>query len=118
MGKTELTHAEMIFRDEIGQKATVTREQLSAEAAEFPNARLLELGISLNPNPEVLEYKGSAAVHIYQSPILEQIFFASQTSPLVVRRCPEILAAKAFDDLLREMKETYGHKVGKLRSGF
>jgi hypothetical protein len=118
MGKEEITHEEMIFRDEIGQKATVSREELGPEAAENPNRKLCELGIGLNPKPETLEYKGSAAVHIYQSPILKQLFFVSQTQPLDLYRCPEMLATKAFDDLLGTLKEMYGRKRPKLRSGF
>lgn len=118
MGKEELSHEEMVFRDSIGQKATVTREQMGDEQAANPNRALAGLGLSLNPKAETLEYKGSAAVHIYQSPVLKQLFFISQTQPLALYRCPEMLASRAFDDLLREMKTMYGHKVGKLRSGF
>ncbi len=94
------------------------RETMQADKAAAPNRKLCDLGLEMNPVPASLTYKGSAAVHIYQSELLEQIFFISQTQPLDLYRCNERVAAKAFDDLLGAMKEMFGHKRPKLRSGF
>lgn len=121
MGKHELTHKDLIFRDEMGQKATVERSELGGEAAEAPNRTLTELGQALQsvqPHMVNYTYLGSAAVHIYFNALIEQLDFISQTDPLVQQNCPERIAAKAFDDLLRSMKAVYGRKHGKLRSGF
>lgn len=118
MGKDDISHKEQLFRTEVGQRATIQRETLPAEQAAQPNRKLCDLGLALNPIEANLAYMGSAAVHIYWNATLQQVFFVSQTSPLELYRCPEILASKAFDDLLRTMKTMYGHRVGKLRSGF
>jgi hypothetical protein len=64
------------------------------------------------------KYFGSAAIHIFGHEELKQLFFVSQTQPLALYRCPEPLAAKGFDDLVQTMKEMYGHRRAKLRSGF
>jgi hypothetical protein len=121
MGKSDISHKEMIFRDAIGQKATVEREQATVEEATRPNQLLHDLGATLQgmrPHMQNYRYMGSAAVHIFYNEVLEQVDFISQTAPLDMQGCPEILAAKAFDDLLGTMKEMYGHKRSKLRSGF
>jgi hypothetical protein len=116
------SHSHMVFRDSIGQKATVQREQMGAETAAKPNRALADLGLSFQADPKnklgAYRYLGSAAVHIYVHEVLGQIDFVSQAQPLLLYRCPENLAAKAFDDLLREMKAAYGKKHGRLRSGF
>lgn len=118
MAKHEFTDKEKLFRTQIGQAATVQRETVSEDKASGPNRVLCDLGLSLNPISKSLTYMGSAAVHIYWNATLEQVFFASQTQPLELYRCPELLASKAFDDLLGTMKEMFGHKRTKLRSGF
>lgn len=121
MGKHEINDKEKIFRDSIGQKADVAREELNAEAAQIPNRMLCDLGLKfqeLDHELKYLKYHGSAAVHIYASEIMNKITFVSQADGLVLYRCPEIMAGKAFDDLLRRMKAAYGRTQGKLRSGF
>lgn len=118
MGKHNLTNKEKTFTTQIGQAATISRETLPADKAAGPNRKLVDLGIELNPLPKNLAYMGSASIHIYWNQTLQQVFFASQVQPLELYRCPEILASKAFDDLLGVMKEMYGHKRGRLRSGF
>jgi len=119
MSKIDISHQQMIFRDSIGQKATVQRETLGASAAETPNRKLSELGRDLNPLPDTnLRYMGSAAVHIFYHAGMSQVYFVSQSDPLIQNQCPEDLASKGFDDLLRQMKETYGKRHGRLRSGF
>lgn len=118
MAKHRLTHQEETFRTQIGQKAVVHRETVPQDKAAIPNRKLCDLGLSLNPVPQNLTYMGSAAVHIYWNDTLKQVFFISQTQPLDLYKCPELLAAKSFDDLLGTMKEMYGKKRPKLRSGF
>lgn len=114
-------HENLKFRTDMGIHATVQRHQMEADAATVPNRRLIDLGLSF---PEVVphlkhyRYFGSAAVHIYFNETLRQLDFISQTRPLDLYRCPQPLAAKAFDDLVGEMKQMYGTRRGKLRSGF
>ena len=121
MGKHDITDKEKIFRDAVGQKAEVAREELGAERAQIPNRMLCDLGLKfqeIDPALKHYSYLGSAAVHIFAHDLLNSLVFASQADPLILYRCPEPLAAKAFDDLLRRMKLTYGKGHGKLRSGF
>ena len=109
-------HDEQTFLTEIGSKATVQRIVVPKEGAAKPNRALCDLGLECQP--EHTTYMGSAAVHVYMNEILQQLFFVSQTDPLALYKCPEPLAAKAFDDLLGTMKQMYGHRRGRLRSGF
>ncbi len=121
MGKHEISNKTKVFRDGIGQKATVHREQVGVEKASIPNRALCDLGLSIQEMDEQMKhyrYMGSAAVHVYFNEILGHIGFVSQANPLVLYRCPEELATRAFDDLLREMKAAYGKRQSKLRSGF
>ena len=115
---SDLNDKEKLFRTQIGQAATVQRKQVGAEMAAIPNRKLADLGLSINPLPDNLDYRGSAAVHVYWNATLQQVFFISQTQPLDLYRCPEPLAQKAFDDLLKQLKTMYGHRPGRLRSGF
>ena len=115
----DITHNGMKFRDAIGQKATIQRTTMGGSAASTPNRLLCDLGLSVHPLPNTeTKYFGSAAVHIFGHEELKQLFFISQVQPLLLYRCPEPLAAKGFDDLLNTMKEFYGHRRPKLRSGF
>lgn len=122
MGKEDITNQQRIFRDAVGQKATVRRETASAEAAAPANRALADLGLMLQKEPKLrlerYRYLGSAAVHIYANDTLGLLDLVSQAQPLVLYRCPEDVAAKAIEDLIREMKAAYGRKHGKLRSGF
>lgn len=62
------------------------------------------------------KYMGSMAVHVYQSEMLEQIFFIAQT-PLNETR--EWTADKAFLQLKEAAKQFYGRNtVKRTRSGF
>ena len=121
MGQDDISHKDKIFRDSLGQKATVHRETVGLEKASVPNRMLCDLGLKMQEVDTQLKhykYMGSAAVHIYVSELAGSLVYASQVDPLELYRCPERLAAKAFDDLLGEMKKLYGHRRGKLRSGF
>ena len=119
MSSDDISHNSKIFRDAIGQKATIQRTTVGKEAAAAPNLALANLGLGCHPAPDTeLKYYGSAAVHIYGHDLLQQIYFVSQVQPLLLYKCPEPLAAKGFDDLVAAMKEAYGHRRGRLRSGF
>lgn len=121
MGQDNISHKDKVFRDSIGQKATVHREQLGQEKSAIPNRMLCDLGLKMQEvDPQLAHYRylGSAAVHIFVHEQLNSLVYVSQTHPLELYRCPERIAAKAFDDLLGEMKKLYGHRRGKLRSGF
>lgn len=110
------------FRTDIGINATIRRGLVNEDLSAVPNRRLIDLGQSF-AEVEALqlkgyEYKGSAAVHVFTHELLNQIDFVSQTQGLLLYKCPQNLAARAFDDLLGTMKAMYGHKRPKLRSGF
>lgn len=121
MGKHDITDKEKIFRDQVGQKATVHREELGGDAALRHTRALMELGEFVQESDMALknyEYGGSAVVHIFLSRAIESFTCVTSAQPLIIMNCPEPIAARAFDDLLRKMKETYSKKHGKLRSGF
>ena len=118
MGNEKVSNKDLTFRTQIGQKATVERQNVSGEGATQANQALMLLGNNCNPLPQNMRYMGSAAVHIFWNETLEIVQFVSQTSPLENQGCPEILASKAFDDLLGTMKQQYGHSRSRLRSGF
>ena len=100
---------------QFGQKVDVKRESISTSDTDKSNGMLLHAGDLLNPRPDVLTYLGAMAIHVYQSPILEQLFFVSQ---LPVRNIPEAIAAKAITDLRGSVMEAYGRKRQVKRSGF
>lgn len=116
------SHKDTKFNTDIGVNATIQRGEASAELSAIPNRKLIDLGQSFQTIPdfkiERFDYRGSAAVHIYTHEELNLLQFVSQTYPLDLYKCPEILAKRGFDDLLRELKRVYGHRHGKLRSGF
>lgn len=122
VGKEDITDQQKIFRDSIGQKATVQRETMSTEASFRCAQQLVGLGLFVQKEPEFrlknMDYRGSAAIHIYTNEILNLIQFVPQVQPLFAAKCPQDLASKGIDDLIRALKEGYGHRVGRLRSGF
>lgn len=115
-------HKDTKFNTSIGVDATIERRKADPESAALPNRKLIDLGQFMQTiekyKIERFEYKGSAAVHIYVHEELNLLQYVSQTQPLELYKCPEILAKRGFDDLLRSLKEMYGHKHGRLRSGF
>jgi hypothetical protein len=100
---------------EIGSLAHVRREQVTSEESKTANRELRAIGDLLKPVKNN-EYLGSSAVHIYKLEALDEVIFVSQTQPL--GETPEVLGAKAFDDLKNRAMEHYGRKAPKLRSGF
>jgi hypothetical protein len=115
-------HKDLNFKTQLGITATVQRETIEATNE---NRRLIELGLSFPQADDEkfhhlrhYRYFGSAAVHIYFAEAVRQLDFVSQVQPLHLYKCPQVLAAKAFDDLLGEMKKSFGHSRPRLRSGF
>ena len=100
---------------ELGQKVSVEREE-HTELAGKSNAILRNIGEGLNPLAKNLTYKGSMAMHVYQSEILGQIFFVAQTS--TIQDVPEETAAAAHQSLKQELMATYGRARQTKRSGF
>lgn len=71
----------------------------------------------LHPHPaqrEALEYVGSAAVHVYVSPVLKQYFYVSQ---VLMSEVPEVMASQAMTDLRGSLMTSYGRKRPTKRSG-
>jgi len=117
MQEKERDHAKLKLDTQFGQGATVQREDLHGELFRTAHESLSKIGAALNPVPgEALEYKGSAAVHIYQSKNLGQIFFASQVDTL--GKTNEVVASKALIDLKNRAMEHYGRRGMRKRSGF
>lgn len=114
-------HKKQTFNTNMGIDATVQRFEAAHEVAAKPNRLLVDLGLSFQAEEKYAlkgyEYRGSAAVHIYTHELLNQLDFISQTDALLLYKCPEALASRAFNDLLASMKVRYGHRRPKLRSG-
>lgn len=115
-------HDEQKFLTDIGSKSTVQRQTMGVEQASVPNKNLIMLGLSFMDDEKLklqsYKYFGSAAVHIYFNETMRQLDFIAQTQPLLLYNCPQPLAAKAFDNLVGDMKQLYGQRRGRLRSGF
>lgn len=117
MSKPELSHEKQALETEFGQRVSVDRKTESSERSQRAAQLLLEAGTLLDPlpsQPEALEFLGSCAVHIYKSPMLGQLFFASQ-HPL--GDCREDIAAKAIAALKSDVQVAYGRKRQVKRSG-
>lgn len=116
-GKPHKDNESAQFDMEMGQKATVQRDDQTGSAAEHANRSLRKIGSELQPEAHKdAVYLGSAAVHIYQSPILKHLFLISQTDTL--QGVHEALAIKAAQDLTKSMQKFYGRRPQTLRSGF
>lgn len=115
-------HKKQKFKTDIGINATVQRAQANPEISAKPNRMLIDLGQSFSEIEQFklkgYDYRGSVAVHIYTHELLNQIDFISQTYPLDLYRCPEVLAKKSIDDLIKTVQVLYGHKRSVVRSGF
>lgn len=103
------------FERQLGQASTVERHTLGGDLTTQCNEVLKDLGLELKPN-EAAEYLGSFAVHAYQTPVLRQMFFLSQTLPQP--GCTPLLASKAIADLGNRTKESLGIVAPQKRSGF
>lgn len=121
MGNEDLSNQQKIFRDQIGQKASVERWDLPKEKTELLNRQLCDLGLKWADADDVVKnmtYYGSAAIHVYASDILKLQLFIPQAAPLVLYKCPMPMANAAMQELDRKMRQVYGMSKGKLRSGF
>ena len=118
MGQHKDNPRAQLFKTQMGQAATIQRENVKGELMAKANLKLAHIGEEINPIANNLKYMGSAAVHIYWNDTLKQVFFITQAQPLVAHKCPEHLAQTATKDLIGGIMEAYGHKRPKLRSGF
>lgn len=105
---------QMAIATELGQKVSVSRETTQSEASKVAASLLLEAGALLNPEANVLEYVGAAAVHIYMAPNIGQVVFVNQ---FPLGKATEELAGKAVTDLRGTLMEAYGQKRQTKRSG-
>lgn len=100
---------------EFGQKVTVDREEnVVTEESQRAAKMLLDAAGTLNPRKDVLEHLGSAAVHVYRSPMLGQLFIMSQ---LPLGKMSAELGSEAIKALKNDMLAAYGMKRKVRRSG-
>jgi hypothetical protein len=112
-------HKEKAFRTSLGSKANVGHEvSEAAEGFARANDILRRLGSELlRPvESEAMQYRGSCAIHIYQSEKLGELLFVAQVDPM--QDVPEVLASAAFEQLKGSLMEKFGRKRRVLRSGF
>lgn len=117
MGEADKSGKNRAFKTQLGLTSTVTREQVTDEKSIKANHLLADIGALMNPI-ESLTYMGSAAVHVYYSEILQQIFVATQADGLIAHKCPGALAQVGITDLTGTIMEKYGMKRPTKRNGF
>lgn len=108
-----------IFLDQIGQKARIQRHEKSDGPAKHAAHGLLEIGQFLGEQDAGVrncKYMGSCAVHVYQSEVLGEIFFFTQTQTLC--SMPEVTASHAMSQLMKDAMKYYGRKPPEKRSGW
>ena len=101
---------------EFGQKAKVQREDRKGELADTANAALKTIGDSLKCELPGYEYQGSLTIHIYKSPLLNEVAYINQA--VGMDQVPEIICSKAFENLRHYVMGLYGRESGVRRSGF
>lgn len=116
MTDTKKKHLEMKANTQFGQHAKVSREDVGGELAQLSNQMLSELGDSLGAKVPGYEYQGSLTIHIYKSPMLNEIIYINQA--VGMDKVPEIIASKAFENLRHYVMGLFGRKAGTRRSGF
>jgi len=114
-------HKKLLHETEMGQRIRVDRDgNVVSELSKEAHRNLLTIGQFLKENDHGIkhcDYIGSAAVHVYQSEILGEIFFFTQTSTLCGMN--EMTASNAMTELMNRMKQYYGRKGGGVkRSGW
>ena len=114
-------HRKLLHETEMGQRIRVDRDgNVTSDLSREAHHNLLTIGQFLKENDHAIkhcDYVGSAAVHIYQSEILGEIFFFTQTSTLCGTN--EMTASNAWTELGNRMKQYYGRKPGGAkRSGW
>lgn len=101
---------------EIYRDATIRRESYNdADSAKEANSILRAVGQGLSPSKEIL-YQGSAAVHIYFAPGMQEAIYVTQNC--IDKECNEIFASSGISELMRTVAGSYGRTLGKKRSGF
>ena len=118
MGKIEKATDDLLikkYNDELGQKAKVFHTDVTGEGPQRGNEALREIGEFLLPQ-EGLEYKGSAAFHIYVAPTLKQTFFISQA--VTLNEVPEMVVDAGLKTFKGALMEHFGRDRQKKRSGF
>ena len=104
------------FQNTLHHSAKVTRDNVTGEEVTKANAMLRDIGADLNPIPKNLIYKGSMAIHIYQSEIQGHDFFMGQVNTLA--DTPEETASAALSNLRGDAQNYYGRTRQTKRSGF
>ncbi len=107
------------MRDQIGISVDVEREKAGGESMTRANRALNDIGDFIHneiPQLKGLEYCGSAAVHIYMAPTLNQVIYVSQTQPLL--EAHERVVGPAITDLQKSAMAHFGRKTTKIRSRF
>lgn len=115
------THDEKTFERDLGQKATVRREEIAGDGADFvrkANIDLIAIGGDINETPSLkaLEYQGSIAVHIYVGHGMQEMHFVEQTTTLMDTH--KNVANAAITALSRAVERFYTGRAAKKRSGF
>lgn len=103
------------FDTQLGQGVSVERHDTQNSETKKAAERLKEIGELLRFT-EYVDYKGSFACHIYESPALGQIFYVTQVGTL--RGTNELTAAAAVSQLRKDVMTHYGRQPGEKRSGF
>lgn len=107
-----------IFKTEYGSKAIVQRENVLGEPSQMGGKIIRQLGGEYFAEAIAAEgctYSGSCAVHIYLAPMTRQMQFVIQETTL--DQTPADVANAAIRELEAAVKQYYGMKSSKLRSG-
>ena len=111
---------EKTFQTDMRQKASVERHNKQGTEIEEANFMLRTIGRACKETDIVLSkettYLGSAAIHYYVTPNLQQPFFVTQTA--TIQGVPEPLVQQGITELRNELLQRYGHKAQRKRSGF
>src|ERR1700683_2480546 len=114
----KLKHDQSIYLD-----AKINRHNSQGETQARANRALRDIATFIKEDSaenKILKgstYLGSAAVHVYQSVILQTVFFVCQCDPMTTS-VSEWTADKATMDLRRHMMASYNRTPTKKRSGF
>lgn len=106
------------FIKQAGSKARVERTDLEGEHLDHLREVIEEVGKDLVETgivPKGMEYLGSMTVHVYKSEIMKTAAFLSLNN---MKDLHPSLADGALRELNGKVKEYYGQKRQKLRSGF
>lgn len=121
LGMTEhekIKHDQALFRDaKIDRHVSHGDAQRKANRALEDLAGFIQHDSSEAPILKNAIYMGSAAVHVYTLPGIQETFFVCQTAPMRAR-ASEVLASDATTDLRRQLRIAYGRAGGEKRSGF